>query len=159
MSDPAQAGADGHADRAADALARTSRSSSTIKRGLLAAVLGNPSTYPGLVVVYDVSQDCRQPVLQSTAPVARLGHESGFSRTARPSTPPAPRQTITAIDVTDPKRPHAIWQGNVTSHGMSLSDDGNRAYLADPDGELLDPRHQRDPGAQGRTRRRARSAA
>ena len=49
------------------------------KRGLLAAVLGNPSTYPGLVSIYDVSKDCRHPVLQSTQPVARIGHESGFS--------------------------------------------------------------------------------
>src|SRR6202008_4259543 len=46
------------------------------KRGLLAAVLGNPSTYPGLVSIYDVHADCRHPVLQSTQPVARIGHES-----------------------------------------------------------------------------------
>ena len=43
---------------------------------------------------------------------------------------------ISAIDVTNPKNPHSIWQGNITSHGMSLSPDGNRAYLADPGGEL-----------------------
>ena len=49
------------------------------KRGLLAAVLGNPSTYPGLVSIYDAHADCRHPVLQSTALVARFGHESGFS--------------------------------------------------------------------------------
>ena len=50
------------------------------RRGLLAAVLGNPTTYPGLVSIYDAHQDCRHPKLQSTRPVARLGHESGFSR-------------------------------------------------------------------------------
>ena len=55
--------------------------------------------------------------------------------TARRSTRPAPRcESITAIDVTDPKHPHAVWQGNVVSHGMTLSDDGNRAYVADPTG-------------------------
>jgi hypothetical protein len=53
------------------------------RRGLLAAVLGNPSTYPGLVSIYDVRQDCRHAVLQSTRPVARLGHESGFSPDGR----------------------------------------------------------------------------
>jgi hypothetical protein len=53
------------------------------RRGLLAAVLGNPSTYPGLVSIYDVHQDCRHPVLQSTRPVARIGHESGFSPDGR----------------------------------------------------------------------------
>jgi hypothetical protein len=35
--------------------------------------------------------------------------------------------------VTDPKNPSVVWQGNVQSHGMSLSPDGNRAYLANPD--------------------------
>ena len=104
-------------------------------RGLLAAVNGNPSTEPGLVSIYDVHADCRHPVLDSTSLVARFGHESGFSpdgktfyatATALPS--------ITAIDVTDPTHPHAIWQGNITAHGMTLSDDGNRAYVADPNG-------------------------
>jgi hypothetical protein len=104
-------------------------------RGLLAAVNGNPATEPGLVSIYDVHADCRHPVLDSTSLVARFGHESGFSpdgktfyatSTALPS--------ITAIDVTDPKHPHAIWQGNILAHGMSLSDDGNRAYIADPTG-------------------------
>ena len=105
------------------------------KRGLLAAVIGNPSTYPGLVSIYDVHEDCRHPVLQSTRPVARLGHESGFSPDGKTfwATGTA-LQSITAVDVTDPKQPHAVWQGNVTSHGMSLSDDGNRAYIADPIG-------------------------
>ena len=121
------------------------------KRGLLAAVIGNPSTYPGLVSIYDVRKDCRHPVLQSTAPVARLGHESGFSPDGKTFYAAGTAfKAITAIDVTDPKNPHAIWQGNVISHGMSLSDDGNRAYIADPDGEHADPRHERDPGAQAR---------
>jgi hypothetical protein len=44
---------------------------------------------------------------------------------------------ITAIDVTDPKAPHVVWQGNVLSHGMSLSDDGNRAYVADATGHNM----------------------
>ena len=48
------------------------------KRGLLAAVTGNPSTDPGLVSIHDV-----------------------------------------------------------VSHGMSLSDDGNRAYIADVSGDML----------------------
>lgn len=108
------------------------------RRGLLAAVLGNPTTYPGLVSIYDVSKDCRHPVLQSTLPVARLGHESGFAPDGRTfyATGTA-YQAITAVDVTEPKTPHAIWHGNVQSHGMSLSDDGNRAYLADTDGNMV----------------------
>ena len=109
------------------------------RRGLLAAVNGNPSTYPGLVSIYDVRADCRHPVLQSTALVARLGHESGFSEDGLTfyATGTATK-AITAIDVTDPKTPHPVWQGNVVSHGMSLSDDGNRAYIADASsGDML----------------------
>jgi hypothetical protein len=72
-------------------------------------------------------------VLDATSLVARFGHESGFSMDGKTfyATGTAV-QAITAIDVTDPKAPHAIWQGNLLSHGMSLSDDGNRAYIADP---------------------------
>jgi hypothetical protein len=105
------------------------------KRGLLAAVTGNPATYPGLVSIYDLHNDCRHPVLQSTSAPARLGHESGFSEDGLTfyATGTA-QQSITAIDVTDPQNPHAIWQGNVLSHGMQLSDDGNRAYVADAAG-------------------------
>jgi hypothetical protein len=109
-----------------------------VKRGLLAAVLGNPATYPGLVSIYDAHVDCRHPVLQSTRLVARLGHESGFSKDGKTfyATGTA-LQAITAVDVTHPKAPHAIWQGNVVSHGMTLSDDGNRAYVADVGGNML----------------------
>ncbi len=105
------------------------------KRGLIAAVLGNPSTYPGLVSIYDASADCRHPKLQHTGLLARFGHESGFAPDGNTfyATGTAV-QSIAAIDVTDPKNPHDIWQGNVVSHGMSLSDDGNRGYIADPTG-------------------------
>ena len=102
------------------------------KRGLIAAVLGNPATYPGLVSIYDAHADCRHPILQSTSLVARFGHESGFSPDGKTFYAAGTAvQAITAIDVTNPKAPHAIWQGNVLSHGMSISDDGNRAYIAD----------------------------
>jgi hypothetical protein len=105
------------------------------RRGLLAAVLGNPSTYPGLVSIYDVSADCRHPVLQSTSLVARFGHESGFAPDGKTFYAAGTAlEAITAIDVTDPKQPHAIWHGNVVSHGMTLSADGNRAYVADATG-------------------------
>jgi hypothetical protein len=109
-----------------------------VRRGLLAAVNGNPGTEPGLVSIYDVHTDCRHPVLQSTALVARFGHESGFSPDGNTFWATGTGvQAITAIDVTDPKTPHPVWQGNVISHGMSLSDDGKRAYIADVGGNML----------------------
>jgi hypothetical protein len=105
------------------------------RRGLLAAVSGNPSTYPGVVSLYDAHADCRHPELQFTKPLARLGHESGFAQDGRTFYATGTATTsITAIDVSNTKDPHVVWQGNVTSHGMSLSDDGNRAYIADPTG-------------------------
>jgi hypothetical protein len=104
-------------------------------RGLLAAVNGNPSTEPGLVSIYDVHSDCLRPTLDSTSLVARFGHESGFSpdgRTFYATSTALP--SVTAVDISDPKHPHAIWQGQLMAHGMTLSDNGDRAYVADPTG-------------------------
>src|SRR5436190_8169725 len=109
-----------------------------VRRGLLAAVNGNLSTEPGFFSIYDVQDDCRHPVLDANGPYARFGHESGWAQDGKTfyATSTA-LQSITAIDVTDPKDPHAIWHGNIFSHGMSLSNDGNRAYIADPKGNML----------------------
>lgn len=99
--------------------------------GILAAVMGNALAYPGIVDVYDVSEDCRSPKLLSSALVGTLGHESGMTPdgktfySASPSTP-----TLTAVDLSNPRLPLPLWSGNYSSHGLSLSDDGNRAYLA-----------------------------
>jgi hypothetical protein len=107
------------------------------KRGLLAADLGNPGSYPGLMSIYDVSQDCRHPVLDATYRAARFGHESAFSPDGRTFWVTGGGEGIAAVDVSDPKHPHTIWQGNEFSHGGSVSDDGNRFYAADSvDGDL-----------------------
>jgi hypothetical protein len=62
-------------------------------------------------------------------------------------------KSVTAIDVTDPKAPHPVWQGTELIHGMTLSDDGTRAYAADPTGGnmlILDTTQiqRRNPHAQ-----------
>ena len=102
-------------------------------RGLLAAGMGSPATAPGIVEIYDVSQDCRHPVLQSATPLGILGHESGFSpdgRTLWISTTAGPG--VTAIDVSNPVLPSIVWHSfEHTFHGMSVSADGNRLYGAD----------------------------
>jgi hypothetical protein len=103
------------------------------RRGLLAAVNGNPATEPGFVAVYDVHSDCRHPKLDALGGYARLGHESGFSADGKTFYATSTAfKGITAVDVSDPKHPSAVWQGNVQSHGMSLSPNGKRAYIADP---------------------------
>jgi len=102
-------------------------------RGLLAAGMGSPGTAPGIVDVYDVSQDCRHPVLQSSTPLGILGHESGFSpdgRTLWISTTAQPG--VTAIDVSNPRLPSIVWRdATYTFHGMSLNASGTRLYGAD----------------------------
>jgi hypothetical protein len=110
----------------------------SVQRGLLAAVAGNPAFAPGIVDVYDISKDCRKPVLQSSAPVGFLGHESGMAPDGRTfySTSIGSGQT-TAVDITNPKVPLPIWQGQYDSHGMTLSDDGNRGYLAAGSGLII----------------------
>ena len=104
-------------------------------RGLIAADLGNPATYPGMVSIYDAHADCRHPVHDFTGQIARFGHEGNFSPDGKTFyVTGTSLQSIAAIDVSDPKNPHPVWQGNVISHGLTLSDDGNRAYIADPTG-------------------------
>ncbi len=105
------------------------------ERGLLVAVGGSPATAPGLVDVYDVSGDCRQPVLKSSTPLGFFGHESGFSVDGRTFYVATTAQAnIIAIDLEDPALPTIVWQSSEwTSHGMNLSDDGTRLYVTDMD--------------------------
>lgn len=101
------------------------------KRGLLAAVSGNLVTEPGILDVYDVSKDCRQPVLASTTPFGVLGHESGFAPDGKTFySSSLGGGTVTAIDLADPTRPVPLFVGNYDTHAITISDDGNRAYLA-----------------------------
>jgi hypothetical protein len=100
-------------------------------RGLLVSVAGNAALAPGIVDIYDISQDCRQPVLKSSRLLTLFGHESGLSPdgntfyVASPGTP-----TLTAVDISDPEQPRVLKTMPYSSHGLSISADGNRAYLA-----------------------------
>jgi hypothetical protein len=101
-----------------------------VKRGLLAAVLGNPGTLPGVVDVYDLNEDCRQPALQSSLPVGFLGHESGFSIDGLTFYATSLFDGhVTAVDLTNPRVPVTLTVFESFSHGMNVSDDGNRAYI------------------------------
>lgn len=104
-------------------------------RGLLAAGMGNPLTYPGDVDIYDVSSDCRHPVLKSSTPFGVLGHEGNFApdgRTLWISNANNGPGTLTAIDVTNPTLPSLlVTLTGLGVHGMNVSNDGNRLYYAD----------------------------
>jgi hypothetical protein len=101
------------------------------KRGVLAAVAGNLATNVGQIDLYDISQDCRHPVLKSSTPVGFLGHESGMAPDGRTFYSASPSsKTLVAVDISNLTVPVPIWFGNYDSHGLTISDDGNRAYVA-----------------------------
>jgi hypothetical protein len=104
-----------------------------LKRGLLAADMGNALTLPGWVDIYDVSKDCLHPELKSSTPLGILGHEGTFSPDGNTFwVSSTGGHTITALDITNPAVPVPIWLGtNWVAHGMNVSDDGNRLYVAD----------------------------
>jgi hypothetical protein len=109
------------------------------KRGLLAAVTANPVFYPGIVDIYDVSEDCRNPTLKASAPIGVLGHESGFAPDGNTFYVAALHMpVVTAIDVTDPMVPTVLGVYEYYSHGIDVSDDGNRLYMASYTGRLSD---------------------
>ena len=67
----------------------------------------------------------------SSSPVGVLGHESGFAPDGDTFYATSLfNGSVTAVDVTNPRVPVPLWVGNYRSHGMSISQDGNRAYLA-----------------------------
>jgi hypothetical protein len=101
-------------------------------RGLLAANMGNAFTYPAFVDVYDLTQDCRHPVLKSSLPIGILGHEGAFSPDGNTYwVTSAGAGTIAAIDVADPANPSRVWASfDYRIHGLNISDDGTRFYGA-----------------------------
>ncbi|HEY1117767.1 MAG TPA: hypothetical protein VGE43_08685 [Acidimicrobiales bacterium] len=101
------------------------------RRGLLAGVLGTAATYPGVLEVWDVSQDCRDPQLLSRTLAGVLGHESGWSRDGRTFYSSSAVASLAAIDLTDPTDPQVLTtQWGVNYHGLRLSDDGRTLYAA-----------------------------
>src|SRR5438105_5264002 len=104
-----------------------------VKRGLLVADMGNPITAPGWVDIYDVSQDCRHPALKSSTPLGILGHEGTFSPDGNTFwVSSTGGHVVTALDITNPSNPAPLWVGTQwVAHGMNVSDDGNRLYVAD----------------------------
>jgi hypothetical protein len=104
-----------------------------VKRGLLGAVAANPAFYPGQFDIYDVSQDCRHPVLDASFPSGVLGHEGSFAPDGNTYYSASLfGHTIAAIDVSNPQIPTTIWVSTAwTIHGLNVSDDGNKLYAAD----------------------------
>ena len=70
-------------------------------------------------------------MLKSSAPTGVLGHESGMAPDGRTFYSASPgSQTLVAVDISNLSAPVPLWIGPYDSHGLSISDDGNRAYVA-----------------------------
>ncbi|MFN2594496.1 MAG: LVIVD repeat-containing protein [Actinomycetota bacterium] len=103
------------------------------KRGLLVADMGYPTWNPGFVDVYDVTKDCRHPVLDASSPMGVLGHEGGFSPDGKTFyVAGLYAHSLAAVDLTDPTTPKLLWVTfDYSPHGVSISNDGNRLYMAE----------------------------
>src|SRR3954452_10048791 len=106
------------------------------KRGLLAGVGAHTGESPAAVFdVYDVSADCAHPRLEASAPVnVALGHEGNWAPDGKTYYASDRPGSLAAIDVSDPSSPSLITVAplGTLDHGLSVSDDGNRAYWAMP---------------------------
>jgi hypothetical protein len=105
------------------------------KRGLLAGVHGGSIMGVAFFDVYDVKKDCANPRLPNTLPFPSnsVGHEGNWAPDGltyyATGTDIA---TLTAIDVSNPSVPRAVYLGTagVLNHGLSVSSNGDRLYLA-----------------------------
>ena len=110
------------------------------KRGLLAGVAvtrpqsGVPTTGGvGFFDVYDLNADCAKPELKASTAANLIGHEGEWAPDGLTYYGSSwMTGTLTAIDVTDPAdpRPVGVISQPLMVHGLSVSDDGNRLYLA-----------------------------
>lgn len=102
------------------------------KRGLLAAVYA-PLQGAAYFDIYDVKEDCRHPRLLASVPINGLGHEGEFAPDGRTyyATGLAP-ELVTAIDTSTSTAPKRLtsFVGDPVVHGMGISADGRRMYLA-----------------------------
>ncbi|WLP93021.1 hypothetical protein [Gordonia sp. NB41Y] len=120
-------------------LAGTWESLKANRRSELLVGTGVPALFgAGLMAVYDVS-DCAAPKLLNpevggtAAPLPISAHEGGFSPDGRTywASGLGPG-FLSAVDLSEPSRPRVLWQGltGLSTHGIGVSADGNRLYLA-----------------------------
>ena len=84
------------------------------------------------LAIYDISKDCRKPrLLADVVMPTALGHEGCFQPDGMVYYM-ASTDNITPIDISDPTRPRQLSEPqDLGIHGCSVSENGNRAYLAD----------------------------
>jgi hypothetical protein len=115
------------------------------RRKLLAADNGQNGGGGPEIDIYDISDDCRFPQLLASVKVGTgtdggavanvIGHEGSWAPDGLTYYGGDIRQAqYYAVDTADPTRPKLImaWKPGIagaTVHGLSISDDGNRAYV------------------------------
>jgi hypothetical protein len=116
------------------------------RRQLLAADNGHNGAGGPEVDIYDLSVDCRHPQLLASVAVGTgadggdvasvIGHEGSWAPDGLTYYGGSPGQRIYyAVDTTNPTAPKLITTytnplPGALTHGLSISDDGNRAYFA-----------------------------
>lgn len=108
-------------------------------RGLLAAVTSNPAVGPPSLATYDVTADCRNPTMEPPSVAAISGgHEGNWAPDGMTFYSAGfEDDQVAAIDMSNPLAPVPLWHGSYGhQHGLSISDDGNRAYLATEAGTI-----------------------
>lgn len=102
-------------------------------RGLLAGVFVADVQGAAFFDVYDVKGDCAHPKLLASLPVNALAHEGNWAPDGKTyyATGLSPGM-VTAIDVSEPSVPKPITSFFATNiiHGLGVSPDGRRLYLA-----------------------------
>lgn len=110
-------------------------------RGLVGGVAVGVLTAPGFFDVYDINDDCTQPIhrngLLGTSleiPANLLGHEGNWAPDGMTYWATGTvAGSLTAIDVTEPAQPRILYsglQGFPANHGAEFRADGARMYLA-----------------------------
>jgi len=120
------------------------------RRQLLAADNGQNGGGGPEIDVYDLSDDCRFPQLLASAPVGTgsdggavlpfrpIGHEGSFAPDGLTYyVGDTTNRSYHAVDVSDPSKPKMIASFDMktlhlASHGLSVSEDGKRAYVVTP---------------------------
>jgi hypothetical protein len=94
--------------------------------------------------LYDISRDCRTPhrLASVTLPVAVAGHAGDFAPDGRTYYGTQISRSTYAIDIANPTDPKLITNWAPADrvgvpHDITISEDGNRMYVAQPGGGLL----------------------
>lgn len=112
-----------------------------VAKGTDASPVGQTMEAAGdMLAIYDVSQNCRRPVLKSSFRLPYRTHGGGLSpdgKTVYAQSDGRSGTTGTAvIDISKPARPKLLLEAPVSAHDLDFNFDGTRVYFAN--GQIFD---------------------